>query len=198
MRNQLVKNALAIWAECIDVNTLDGRKRITQFFTENRPSRGASYWKSHLEKEVSTNGVFDDSKRRGDRGQYCGLFIAYAGLGLIQPDIGYYCLPSTARMNSLSKWREAGAVKPSAVAAADIQPGDIVTVETGRGKHYGDHFAIVLARDGGVLETVEGNANGILGNGKRGRGVVKNTRDISKVRMVYRLDDRHFVGVASC
>lgn len=195
MNQELVKNALAIWAENVDVNTLDGRKRISQFFTEVKSSKGASYWASHL-KEVSTDGIFDDSKRSGDRGQYCGLFIAYAGLGLIYPDIGYFCLPSTARMNSAAKWAEAGTIKPEPVRQSDIQPGDIITV--GTDKPYGTHLALVVGRRGDLLETVEANTTGMLGNGKQGRGVVKRTRDAKIVRATYRLEGRHFLPREVC
>lgn len=191
MRKTLVKNALALWAENIDVKTLDGRKRITQFFTENKSASGSSYWAHHLKNDVSTDGIFDDRKRSGDRGQYCGLFIAYAGLGLIRPDIGYFVLPSTARAASDSKWKEAGAVKPEEVDLDEIQPGDIITV--GLAKKYGTHFALVVSVDGDVLTTVEANTTGMLGDGKHGRGVVKRTRNANEVRRVYRLDERHFV-----
>lgn len=195
MNQELVKNALAIWAENVDVKTIRGRERIGDFFKEIKSSKGASYWATHL-KEVSTDGIFDDSKRSGDRGQYCGLFIAYAGLGLIHPDIGYFCLPSTARMNSAAKWAEAGAVKPEPVRQSDIQPGDIITV--GEGRSYGTHLALVVARRADELETVEANTTGMLGNGKQGRGVVKRTRDAKIVRATYRLDERHFVQQGVC
>lgn len=196
MREQLVKNALAIWAENVDVNTAGGRRRITQFFTEIKSSRGASYWAHHLLADVSTDGIFNDHKRKGDRGQYCGLFIAYAGIGVIRPDIGYYCLPSTVRMQASTKWLDAGSVKPAWVSPADIQPGDIITV--GTGKPYGTHLALVFARSGDALETVEANAHGLLGSGRMGRGVVKRVRSVGDVQRVYRLDERHFVRGESC
>lgn len=191
MNQILVKNALALWAECIDVTTVSGRTRITQFFAENKTSKGKSYWAGHLADEVSTDGIFDDSKRSGDRGQYCGLFIAYAGLGLIRPDIGHFVLPSTVRAASGSKWKEAGAAKPDEVDPDDIQSGDIITV--GSGKRYGTHFALVVEVDGHVLKTVEANTRGELGNGKTGRGVVRRRRTTKEVQCVYRLDERHFV-----
>ena len=196
MRNQLVKNALAIWAENVDVKTLEGRKRISQFFTENKSSTGASYWGGAHFAEVSTDGVFDDSKRKDDRGQYCGLFIAYAGLGLIDPDIGYFCLPSTARMNSPARWKAAESEMPANVAYSKIEPGDIITV--GTGKAYGTHFALVVGKKGDLLETVEANIDGLLANGKQGRGVVRLARDAKTVRRVYRLDERHFLPQGAC
>lgn len=198
VRKELVKNALAIWAENIDVKTLEGRKRITDFFTTNKNSSGKSYWGgAHLAK-VSTDGIFDDKKRFGEDGQYCGLFIAYCGLGIIQPDICHYVLPSTARAASAIKWKEAGVEKPAKVDFDDIRPGDIITVVTTAQKSYGDHFALVLGRKGQLLETVEGNATGILASGKRGRGVVKGARDVKSVRCVYRLDERHFLPQGVC
>lgn len=191
MRKTLVKNALSIWAENIDVKTVSGRTRIGDFFTEIKSSRGVAYWAAHL-KDVSTDGLYDDKKRSGDRGQYCGLFIAYAGLGLIKPDIGYFVLPSTARAASESKWKEAGSAKPDPVETKFILPGDIITV--GLAKKYGTHFALVVSEDGDTLHTVEANTDGMLGNGKQGRGVVKRTRNTAEVRRVYRLDERHFLS----
>lgn len=191
MRDQLVKNALAIWAENIDVKTDAGQRRITDFFTCNRSSKGVNYWGGAHLAEVSTNGIFDDSKREDDRGQYCGLFIAHAGLGLIKPDINYFCLPSTARMNSVAQWKKTGAEMPKNIAYSHIQPGDIITV--GTSKSYGTHFALVVGKKGDLLDTVEANHRGLLGNGKQGRGVVKQARDAKTVRRVYRLDERHFV-----
>lgn len=191
MRSKLATNALAIWAENIDVKTLDGRRKITEFFTTNKNSTGKSYWAGHLAADVSgKDGIFDDKKRSGDRGQYCGLFIAYAGLGLIKPDICHYVLPSTARLASAVKWKEAGVEKPNAVAETDIQRGDIITV--GTGKWYGTHIALVVGRDGDKLSTVEANIEGALGNCAQGRGVVKRVRKLSEVQCVYRLDERHF------
>ncbi len=196
MREQLVKNALAIWAENVDVTTEAGRRRITDFFTGNRSSKSASYWNTHLLQDVSTGGIFDDSKREGDRGQYCGLFIAAAGAGLIKPDIGYFCLPSTRRMQSSAQWAKTGVPAPAAIKAKHILPGDIITV--GRSKSYGTHFALVVEVDGHVLKTVEANTDGQLSNGKSGRGVVRRRRTTKEVQRVYRLDERHFVGGASC
>lgn len=196
MREQLVKNALAIWAENIDVSTTTGRRRITEFFTGNRSSKGAGYWGGAHLAEVSTGGIFDDSKREGDRGQYCGLFIAAAGAGLIKPDVGYFCLPSTRRMQSIAQWAKTGVQMPAAVGHDDIQPGDIITV--GRSKSYGTHFALVVEVDGHVLKTVEANTDGQLPNGKSGRGVVRRRRTTKEVQRVYRLDERHFVQGASC
>ncbi len=193
MRSQLVTNALSIWAENIDVSTLRGRQRISEFFTENQSSKGAKYWAKHLKADVSTGGIFDDSKRQGDRGQYCGLFIAYAGRGLILPDIRYFCLPSTNRMQSAAQWKKTGVKMPDGweLEKSTIQRGDIITV--GSGKFYGTHLALVVERDDHILKTVEANTFGELGNGKSGRGVVRRRRTIKEVQRVYRFDHRHFI-----
>lgn len=198
MREQLVKNALAIWAETVDVSTIEGRKRISEFFTANQSSTGAKYWATHLKNEVSTDGVFDDSKRHRDRGQYCGLFLAYAGRGLILPDIGYFCLPSTNRMQSVAQWKKTGTQMPQGweLEKNTIQRGDIITV--GSSLFYGTHFALVIGKRGNSIGTVEANTFGQLANGKSGRGVVKRSRTVKEVQRVYRLEAEHFVQVASC
>jgi hypothetical protein len=78
------------------------------------------------------------------------------------------------------------------IAPRSVAPGDIITVDTGAAKAYGDHYALVEDVKAGVISTWEGNASWQLGDGQQGHGVVLRTRQMSAVRRVYRLNEAHF------
>jgi hypothetical protein len=136
---------------------------------------------------------------------YCGIFLGYCGLMVGQALEGDQCvpvrlrhgvanhvLPSTYRMTEAAKWKAAGLATLEPIAVRAIEPGDIITVSTGRGKHYGDHFAIVDEVIPGAVCTIEGNTTGTLGDRTDGHGVVFRTRPFSGIRRVYRLGPEHF------
>lgn len=199
LRESLVQQALHVWASGVDARK--DADTITHMFA----SVG---WQWHLDQE--SGGRYDeDVRRRTPHLEYCGIFVGYCGQLVghrladdqclpvtLRHGIAKYVLPSTYRADTPSYWQQAGAPEPRPVSADDIQRGDIVTVVTGAHKRYGDHYAIVVERDGDILHTVEGNAHGELGGeyeGTQGRGVVRTERALADVRRVYRLDERHFI-----
>ena len=73
-----------------------------------------------------------------------------------------------------------------------VQPGDILVV--GGAKKYGTHITLVESFDGRDFTTIEGNAYGLLANGKEREGVIKrvrqfggNTSETGYARRLYRL-----------
>lgn len=142
---------------------------------------------------------------------WCGFFVDFgyatahrqpnAPQFKINPKISEIVLPSTLRIDSRAHWLRAGYLVPlngKAIKPADIQRGDIVTIQTRRvdAKDYGDHYVFALSGvdEDGFFDTVEGNAEGRKPTGPDTRqGVVKCRRPISRVRRVYRLEPRHFI-----
>lgn len=198
LREALVRTALHVWSHGVEVGKDDAT--ITHMFA----SVG---WQWHLDQE--SGGRFDERVRKQTPHlEYCGIFVGYCGLLLghrvvedqclpvkLWPKIAKFVLPSTYRADTPSYWERAEVPEPDPVSADEIQRGDVITVVTGGRKEYGDHYAIVVEREGDVLHTVEANAYGELGGERagEGRGVVRRTRQLKDVRRVYRLDDRHFV-----
>ena len=176
--------------------------RITEYFHR-------CGWQWALNETAGGRYSEEARRRRPDLLNWCGLFPAWCGLhvGLylepgqcvpvrLRHGVAQRVLPSTYRAQSPDKWADAGIAPPAQVPHDEIAPGDIVTVVTGSGKPYGDHFAIVVdvSRDGAWIDTVEGNATGELGDGEVGRGVVTKVRSLADVVRVYRFDERHFEG----
>lgn len=195
LREAMLACAISEWERVVDCRK--DADRITQYFRD-------CGWQWHLDEH--SGGVFDeDVRRKTPHLEYCGIFLGWCGLylGLHMPGgqclpvalrepIAYYVLPSTARAASHAKWSQAGSLAPERVHPEDVRRGDIVTMHTSRGLPYGDHYAIVVERKGDMIETIEANASGTLGDGSSGRGVVRRHRELVRVRRVYRLEDRHF------
>lgn len=199
-REALVRAALREWESVVECRAQ--ADRIAQYFRD-------CGWQWHLDDHAG--GTYDeDVRRRTPHLEYCGIFVGWCGIyagtygwpGVCAPvglrhAIAEYVLPSTYRASNRAKWVQARTLPPEPVPPEQVQRGDIVTVETSRGLYYGDHYAIVVSREGDVLETVEANASGTLGDGSHGRGVVRRTREIADVRRVYRLEARHFHNAMS-
>lgn len=169
---------------------------------------------------------------------WCGHFQSYCGLNLghhleedrsvpvmLDREIAQTVLPSTQRVVSERKWRQAGYDKPAPIfepdegvegwvntskrerrAAPDVLlPGTIATVAS---RDYGDyrdeiggHFVCIEQLDGDSVETVEGNAEGELFSGDTGEGVVRrrgqNARHLEDFRRVIHFDTDHFDYISS-
>jgi hypothetical protein len=143
--------------------------------------------------------------QRGSGVDYCGIFLGFCGLKVgealedgqcvpvrLRYGVANNVLPSTFRVTEEAKWKAAGLPVIEPLATRAVMPGDIITVATGRGKHYGDHFAIVDEVVAGAVTTIEGNTTGLLGNQQNGHGVIFRTRPFSGIRRVYRLGLEHF------
>lgn len=160
---------------------------------------------------------------------WCGAAVAYFGSLVgdhlvegkcvdvrLNPEIGKYVLPSTYRLSSKAKWKQAGVPMAQEIDKMKIQPGDIVTIYSGRvpkREHLGDHILLATSKvNRGRFSSVEGNTEGWLpGNpndestGVWGEGIIKRDhrgagskgpRKVEDVRKVYRLGVEHFVGKA--
>ena len=110
--------------------------------------------------------------------------------------IAVYCLGSTSRLALPQWWDKAGAEGPQQIPEHDVERGDIVVVETTGAQTHGDHITIARqAPNGdGTIPTVEGNANGTLGDQTQGEGVIVGSRATSDVYAAYRLSTEHFEG----
>ena len=201
MREALLKACLAEHERTI--RSVGSEDRITEYF------RGIG-WGWAID-EHCPGGVYDDQIRRnGGRSvplNWCGIGPGFVGTRLLgdhlidgqcvdvrlKPGIATSVMPSTMRLEDLRRWEQAGVAPPG--AAAMPQRCDIITVETSGVRGLaGDHYAVVVDVDGETIHTVEFNATGELGDGTRGRGVVRRTRPVSKVRQICRLETIHFEG----
>lgn len=144
----------------------------------------------------------DVSVYRRDKGwhteqpDWCGEFAGYcAGRAGLASRIRKYVTPSTYRLFSPdlrdNKWQKAGYPRPAAPPPGDVRRGDLICVVTGANKAYGDHIAIVYDVLGDSLYTYEGNARGLLPDGRQGRGVVRQVRKLEDVRQVIRFTAAH-------
>ena len=188
----------------LTVKSIGDERRITEYF------HGIGW--TWAVKENFPDGIYDDEiRRRGGRSaplNWCGMGIGFVGVHLVgnhivggqcidvrlKPGIARHVLPSTMRLQDLRRWEQAGVRPPEKVQAP--QRGDIITVyTTGVRGDAGDHYAVVVEVEGDTLHTVEFNATGELGDGTRGRGVVRRTRRVQDVRQICRLEDIHFEGM---
>lgn len=179
-----------------------------------------------------------DGYRDTETFAWCGHFQSYCGLNLghhlegdrsvpvmLDREIAQTVLPSTQRVVSERKWRQAGYDEPSSIfqpdqegegwvdtstrerrAAADVLlPGTIATIAS---RDYGDyrdevggHFVCIERLDGDTVETVEGNAEGELFSGDWGEGVVRrrgnSARNLGDFRRVIHFDTNHFDYISS-
>lgn len=111
----------------------------------------------------------------------------------IHPRVAEYVLPSTYRIEHAGHWGDVP--EADRVTVQEMERGDLIIVATSGRKSYGDHFAGVVSVDRGsqIVETVEANARGVLGDGSEGRGVVRRSRRFDEIRRIRRFDERHFV-----
>ena len=189
------------------VRSVGDEERISRYFRETG-------WGWAL-NEGGMQGVYDDVIRRqtgrGGPHNYCGIGLAWCGVarlghhieeGLCLPvrlrmDIAVSIMPSTARIYWMDWWENIPVDPMEQIAPGEIQPGDIVTVKTGPRWERGDHFVMSYHEPvDGILPTYEFNASGELGDGSEGRGVVRRTRKMKDVAIVYRPDVQHFEEVA--
>lgn len=159
----------------------------------------------HWEKVMRKRGY---SEAKGDA--WCGLGIGHCMRNVgdwIEPGmcvdltlrrgIAEHVLPSTARIASRTWWARAGGrrIDGKKVRPDGIQRGDVITVFTGSGKSYGDHYAIALDSPyNGSVKTIEFNGYGELGDGTFGEGVIKRERKLKDVKRIYRFGPQHFEG----
>lgn len=203
----LVDAALSEWERCIrdiEPNKPDDRDHIQRYFDDVHDGKGATWsWFLH-----PSGGRYVERAPDGSYQEWCGLFVAYCAQRLIgrhlergrsvpvtiEPGIAYYVLPSTHRIASAAKWKQAQVPPPQRPAPHAAQPGDIFTV--GRGS-TGSHIGIVTDHpnnDGDFL-TVEGNAHGVLGDFSFGEGVIRRSRHIKDVVQLIRLGPEHYIEV---
>lgn len=133
----------------------------------------------------------------------------------LDPKVAEFAMVSTSRLASPAKWKAAGVPMPQFYTRSKIRedqfvdgktgrlvpaervllPGVIATVKTsGRKPHVGDHIVCIekFDADDMLIDTVEGNGRGQLGDKTKGEGVVRAVRAVADVRMVYHLDKAHF------
>jgi hypothetical protein len=192
--------ALALWSEhVIDVH---GSEKIESFFHEV----GWSWIKGYKNNESFA---------------WCGVFAGVCCMRVgnhlepnqcvpvvVDPDIARVVMPSTYRLASSAKWKQA-TVHPADQWGSSVDgplknwliPGAIVTISArkygDRRDYMGGHIVIVdelTAED--EFSTIEGNGHGLFPDGKRGEGVIRRTRKLSDVRRVYHLrrDHLEFLG----
>jgi len=142
---------------------------------------------------------------------WCGVFVGAMGLRVgdflepdrcvdifLNPAIAKYVLPSTVRLGSDNKWRQAGYTSMQTGIYQGLFEDELVKKFKGAIKgcvatvgegFYGSHIVIIrdVDLDKGTFTTVEGNAT------KNGfEGVVSKERDISSVKILWMPQPRHF------
>ena len=199
LREAWIAAALEEWERGVDATTPDGERIIEGYFDDIR-------WRWAIER---AGGRYSEAARRSHPAtlEYCGIFWAAMGMRVgmyvptplspdieIHPRVAEYVLPSTHRLEHSGHW----GVVPQAdrVTVQEMQRGDLAIVATSGRKAYGDHYTGILSvdHDRRVIETLEANASGILGDGRRGRGVVKRERSFDSIRRIRRFGKVHFVA----
>jgi hypothetical protein len=210
LRAGIVRAAQAAWTRHIR-DTQPGYKGDVETLTNMIRQSGAEW--------LLRGGLYDESKAM----MWCGIFPAYCGAIVgdhiregvcldvrMKPGIGKYILPSTMRPESAAKWKEAGTARFTRITdPQQLQAGDLVTIYGGRkDEPWGDHWTIATgAPQDGWYPSIEGNAYGLLGDGKSwGEGViVRDTRTLgakypprtlAQIRRIWRLELHHFEGSA--
>lgn len=184
-----LRRALLAAAEAhLGVSDEDGSEIIEQWFRDV----GWGFW---IEKHGYKNV---------EKYAWCGIFVGAMGLRVgdylrqgmcvdvtLDPAIAKYVLPSTVRLSSTRKWRQAGydlnekgvySYKPdiqNKIRRSSGIEGCVATVGDGR---VGSHITIIKSVDieAGTFTTVEGNAT------KDGfEGVVSKTRNIDEIKVLW-------------
>lgn len=125
--------------------------------------------------------TWEDPYVRDGQFQWCGAFVAWA-LGLL-PVIRTHFLASCTRLinrhSTWGNWTAGSGVGLAAgsrmVPVGQARRGDIGIVGDGSDPE-GQHIVLILSRDATGVQTVEGNSFGLLPDGTRGQGVVRNHR----------------------
>lgn len=193
--------ALDEWA-CVVRDTPDDFDRISGYFR----SIG---WGFHIAAGY----------RNTEKYAWCGVFAGAMGLRIgdhLEPDkcvpvaldydVARVVMPSTFRLQSRAKWEQASGKMPvklgnsglAPLAIEDLRPGMVCTIAArdygDRRNDYGGHVVIVdnVRPAEGLVDTVEGNAHGELGDGAWGEGVVRrrgeHARPFDNFRRAYLLD----------
>lgn len=102
--------------------------------------------------------------------EWCGAFAARAW-ERVRADVRRRCFSSPYRLHT---W---AAGSGRLIRLEDARPGDILLIGDGS-PHWGDHVGLLESSAGKLWRTVEGNATGKLGNGRRGQGVVRCERPV--------------------
>lgn len=156
--------ALGAWADHVEEPPGRGHEVIDEMIRGEYglgwPTADAIHWERGAAYE--RNGQF----------AWCGAFAAWAlGHCGLRPEIRYRHMASCSRLHAFA------ARTARAVALNRIEPGDVVVVGDGK-KKQGDHVTLAIEVVDGLVYTVEGNARGLLPDGKIGEGVVKRTRPL--------------------
>lgn len=132
-----------------------------------------------------------------DRGgfSWCGAFQAWADIELNQ-EIRRKVMPSTYRLYEFCVGTD------REIPLDEIQTGDIVIVGRKSGKRWGAHITRAVAVHEEYVETIEGNAHGVLGDDSWGEGVVTRRRPFkgfesegeSRIMWAYRFLDSDYEG----
>lgn len=145
-------------------------------------------------------GLDKSIPRYGGDGDYafCGAFTSWCwlagGLDLAKakshagPDVPGVPFGSTYRLHAAA--RRCPGFQLARIE--DITPGDVVTVDTGKGAPYGDHVVLALAwdRSRSELLAVHANGTGRLPTGEWVEGVVVSPFARTLIRAAYRPDER--------
>lgn len=157
-------------------------------------------WASWIRNKTKRDGYF-----RGKGGvDWCGMFASYCLSQVgnfidekqciemqFDPQLRLRVLPSTYRLNSLEKWKEAGYQSIPRVDPSEVKAGDVIILRWAGGPQYGNHIAIAIEdpKGEGVI-TIEGNARS---EDSSHRGVVKRNRKVKDIARAYRFDESHFM-----
>jgi len=168
-------------------------------------------WNFHIKNGYENNEKF----------AWCGIFAGAMGVEIghylepgqcvpvfLDPDVARFCFPSTRRLVSAGKWAAAGVSPPTILRPLNAQLNGSLTIDKlrpgmtctiGDVNNHGTHIVIVdQARpDEGLVDTIEGNAHGELGDGSWGEGVVRrrgeHARPFEEFRRAILLDPiQHF------
>lgn len=178
--------AAAIWKQ--DIHAEGDEDVITTFFDK-------CDWQWAL-NQTTNNGKYSEEARREHPQllNWCGIFVAAAGLkvGLAKP-VAKHIMPSTHRLQSDKRWKNAKLEPFDTVKCCEIRRGDILSLGThSPPKPYGDHIVIVSDVYGSTARTIEGNTYGYLRHGAYTRGVVQRDRKFDLIKEAYRPKLLHF------
>ena len=164
-----IKRAQSEWASVVK----EPQQRIDTYI---RSAQGLSWsW----EEPYTRNGQF----------AWCGAFAAFAYTAA-RLQIRKKIFPSCYRLYN------AWANTSRHISADQVRPGDIVVVYTSKRATWGDHITLCVDASSystdGYITTIEGNANGKLGDGSKGEGVITRQRPAEQIAHVYRLLSEDF------
>lgn len=116
----------------------------------------------------------------GRNTQWCGMWVGWALR--LKRNVRRFHVPSVTRLmkghGSEGHWA-AGTGRGLAPGSRFVNPRDARAGDIGIFGPQGEagrHIGLILERDGNGVQTVEGNAWGLLPDGTRGEGVVRNWR----------------------